>query len=166
MLYLAYNGPFQTTASPAKVTTGTGLKTMLQIKPFNAMRIVEWGCSFDGSAAATPGVVELVEVDVAATVTAFVDADITKYEAVADVAVPSIAGFTLGVSASGYTASAEGTPTASRNLDAPQLIAPTNQFIKQLPLGKQSMIQIGKFARIRVNFAVAVNMLCYILVDV
>jgi hypothetical protein len=70
----------QTTAAFAAVSTGTAIKTLLQVKPFNLARIVEWGISFDGSAAATPGKVELIETDVAATVTASVDADVTKYD--------------------------------------------------------------------------------------
>ena len=56
-LYLLQNGAVGTTAAPVAVTTGTAIKTMLQIKPFNTCKIVEWGISFDGSAAATPGVV-------------------------------------------------------------------------------------------------------------
>ena len=54
-LYLIANGPMPTTAAQAPVTTGTAIKTLLQIKPFNTCKIVEWGVSFDGSAAATPG---------------------------------------------------------------------------------------------------------------
>src|SRR4051812_13146028 len=123
-LYLVFNGPMQTTAAATPVTTGTAIKTLLQVKPFNLCKIVEWGISFDGFSAAAPGKVELVETDVAATVTASADADITKLDRVADIAVASVAGLTLGTSETGYTASAEGTITATRNLDAPQLIAP------------------------------------------
>ena len=54
-LYLIANGPMPTTAAQAAVTTGTAIKSMLQLKPFNVCDIVEWGISFDGSAAATPG---------------------------------------------------------------------------------------------------------------
>ena len=53
-LYLIANGPMPTTAAQAVVTTGTAIKTMLQLKPFNTCKIIEWGVSFDGSAAATP----------------------------------------------------------------------------------------------------------------
>lgn len=165
-LYLVPNGPMQTTAAFAAVTTGTAIKTMLQVKPFNLCHVVEWGISFDGSAAATPGKVELIETDVAATVTASVDADITKYGPnVADVAAASIAGLTLGTAATGYTATAEGTITAVRNLTGPQFIAPTGQFIQQFPLGREPIIQIGKFGRIRVTFAAAVNCYCYMIID-
>jgi hypothetical protein len=77
--YLIGNGPMQTTAAFATVTTGTAIKTMLQFKPLVPAKIIEWGISFDGSAAATPGKVELIETDVAATVTASVNNDLTKW---------------------------------------------------------------------------------------
>lgn len=166
MLYLVGNGPMQTTAAFAAVSTGTAIKTLLQVKPFNLAKVVEWGISFDGSAAATPGKVELIETDVAATVTASVDADITKYGAVGDVAAASVAGLTLGTSATGYTATAEGTITAVRNLDGPQFIAPTGQFIKQFPLGREPVIALAKFGRIRVTFGAAVNAYCYMILDI
>lgn len=161
MIYLIGNGPMQTTASFAVVSTGTSIKTLLQVKPIVPMRIIEWGCSFDGSAAATPGKVELIETDVAATVTAAVAADITAIgPGVAD-AVAAGTVFTLSTLGTGYTSSVEGSIAAVRNLDGPQLIAPTTQFIKQFPLGQEPVIQIGKFGRIRVLFGTAVNAYCY-----
>lgn len=165
-LYLIANGPMPTTAAQAVVTTGAVIKTLLQVAPFNIARIVEWGISFDGSAAATPIKVELLETDVAATVTAHVDSGITKLgPGVADQAVASIAGLTLGVAATGYTASAEGTIASVRMLDV-QLIAPTSQYVKQFPLGREPVLQIGKFGRIRVTAAAAVNAYCYLILDI
>ena len=59
-LYLISNGARPTTAVQVAVTTGTNIKTMLQVKLGRAVqraRVVEWGISFDGSASATPIVV-------------------------------------------------------------------------------------------------------------
>jgi hypothetical protein len=155
-----------TTAAQAVVSTGTAIKTLLQIKPFNIARIVEWGISFDGFAAAAPIKVELLETDVAATVTASVDADIAKLgPGVSDQAAASVAGLTLGTSATGYTSSAEGSITAVRMLDV-QLIAPTSQYVKQFPLGREPVIQIAKIGRIRVTAAAAVNAYCYMVLDI
>lgn len=165
MRYLLANGPMQTTASFAAVASGTSLKTLLQAKPFIPMKVVEWGISFDGFAAALPGKVELIETDVAATVTASVDADITKLSQVADGVAASVGGLTLGTSATGYTASAEGTITAVRNLDAPIFLPPTGPFIKQFPLGREPLIQVAKFARIRVLFGTTVNCYCYMVLE-
>jgi hypothetical protein len=158
--YVTYNGAMPTTAALAPVTTGTAVKTLLQIAtPATEMlRVVEWGISFDGSAAATPGKVELIETDVAATVTAHVSAGIMKVNAPND--VPSL--MTLGTAATGYTATAEGTTTASRLLDY-QLIAPTGQYVKQYPLGREPEVAASKFLRVRVTFAAAVNAVCYVM---
>lgn len=164
-LYQIYNGPMPTTAAQLPVTTGTAIKTLLQLKPFNVIKIVEWGISFDGSAAATPIKCELLDTGtVFGTVTASADADVTKFDSVEN-AVASIAGLTLGTTATGYTGSAEGSITAVRMFDA-QLVAPTNQYVKQFPLGREPKGIIGNAIRIRVTAPAAVNALCYITFEV
>jgi hypothetical protein len=167
-LYLIGNGPMQTTAGFASVTTGTAIKTLLQFKPSATVvaKIVEWGISFDGSAAATPIKCELIETDVAATVTASVANDITKLDGNALAGGdPTTNLIQVGATSTGYTATAEGTITAVRNLDI-QLIAPTSQYIKQFPLGREPILQINKFGRIRVTAGAAVNAYCYMIVDI
>lgn len=167
-LYLIPNGPMQTTAAFAAVTTGTSIKTMLQVKPSAtiAAKIVEWGISFDGSAAATPIKVELIETDVAATVTASVAADITKLDGNAlSGGDPTTNLIQVGTTSTGYTSTSEGSTTSIRNFDV-QFIAPTNQYVKQFPLGREPIIQVSKFARIRVTAGAAVNAYCYMVVEV
>lgn len=158
--YISYNGASPTTAALSPVTTGTAIKTLLQIAtPSTRMiRVVEWGISFDGSAAATPGKVELIQTDVAATVTAHVAAGVPSHN---DPNAPASL-VTLGTSATGYTASAEGTTTASRLLDY-QHIAPTSQYVKQYPLGREPVVAVSKFLRVRVTFAAAINAICYVI---
>lgn len=165
MQYLIGNYPMQTTAAPSKVAVST-IKTLMQLKGVVPFRIVEWGFSGDASAAATPGVVELIETDVAATVTAYATADLTRYDAeTIQFGDPTTALISVGTSASGYTASAEGSITAVRNLAGAQLIAPTNEFIYQSPLGYRAYVQAGKFARIRATFGATVNILCYCIIE-
>lgn len=167
-LYLIGSGPMQTTASFATLATGTAIKTLLQVRPSATLlaKIIEWGISFDGSAAATPGKVELIETDVAATVTAAVLADITKYDSDAlGGGDPTTNLIQVGASATGYNAGAEGSITAVRNLAGPQLIAPTNQFMQQFPLGREPVIQPGKFARIRTLFGASVNAYAYMIIQ-
>lgn len=164
MLYSIFNGPMPTTAAQAPVTTGASIKTLLQLKPFNIVKIVEWGISFDGSAAATPIKCELLDTGtVFGTVTASADADISKLES-NEQAVASVAGLTLGTSATGYTCTSEGSITAVRMFDA-QFVAPTNQYIKQFPLGREPRCIIGNAVRIRVTAPVAVNAYCYMIID-
>lgn len=167
-LYLFINGPSPTTAAQVPVTTGNAIKTLLQIKasatkPF---QIVEVGVSFDGFAAAQPIKVEVLETDVAATVTAFAAADINKFDAEALAGGdPTTNLFPVGTTSSGYTASGEGSIAAVREFDA-QLVAPTGQYFKQFPLGNEPVVQISKFARIRVTAPAAVNAYAYILVRI
>lgn len=163
-LYTIANGPMPTTASFAAVTTGTAIKTMLQLKPFNVCRIVEWGISFDGSAAATPIEVECLDTGtVFGTVTASADADVMKTDG-AEGAVASVAGLTLGTSATGYTCTSEGSITAVKLFDV-QFIAPTNQYVKQWPLGREPKLIIGNAVRIRVKAGAAVNAICYFVLE-
>jgi len=160
--YRVYNGATGAlTAAMTPVTTGTSLKTMLQLVPASGvdLDILSWGLSFDGSAAATPGGCELIECDVAATVTASVAGDIVRMNNPGGPAA-NTALVTLGTSATGYTVSAEGSITATRLLDY-QLIAPTNQYIYQWPL-QDTKLQAGKFLRVRVTFAAAINAVCWI----
>jgi hypothetical protein len=155
--YKAYNAPAPTTAGIVKVTTGTAIKTMLQIATPSTepIFVVEWGISFDGSAAGTPILVELIDTDVAATVTAHVAAGLPNLTD--PNGRPS--NMTLGTSATGYTGSAEGSITASRVLDA-ELVAPTNQYRLQWPLGLWPQVKVSRFLRVRVTAAAAVNALC------
>ena len=167
-LYLIANGPSPTTAAQVKVTTGTAIKTLLQVKPSAtiAAKIIEWGVSFDGSTAATPGAVELIETDVAATVTAHAAAGIVKYDTAALIGGdPTTNLIQIGTTATGYTASGEGSITASRVLDV-QLVAPTGQYVKQFPLGREPVLQVGLFGRIRVTFGAAINAYAYMIVEV
>jgi hypothetical protein len=159
-LYWAANVPMSTTAAPAPVTTGTAIKTMLQIATpaTRPLRAISWGISFDGSAAATPIRCELIQTDVAATVTAHVASGLQPYND--PNAPPSL--MTIGsTTATGYTATAEGTITATRYGDL-QLIAPTNQYVYQWPLDNEFQVSVSKFLRIRVTAITAVNAYCWV----
>jgi hypothetical protein len=166
-LYKIFNGPAPTTASQAAVTTSTAIKTLLQVKPGSTrvVKVVEWGISFDGSAAATPGIVELCVTDVAATVTAHVAGGIHKFDSAALAAGdPTTAILAVGTTSTGYTATAEGTVAAVRQGDV-QLVAPTNQYVFQFPLGREFIVNPGEFMRVRVKFGAAINAICYVLIE-
>lgn len=168
MLFTLFNGAMQTTAAPAKgALTGAAIKTLLQVKPAGPPgRIVEWGCSFDASAAAQPGVVELIDTGtIAATVTASVAADITQADAEAIQFNSNTTFFTLSTTTTGYTATVEGSVVATRNLAGPQLISPTNQFVEQFPLGYRPYLIAANYMRVRMNFPNAVNALCYVTLE-
>lgn len=171
--YIVYNSAMATTAAPVKQPTGTAIRTMMQIRPATGVLIrpVAWGCSFDASAAATPGIVELIEVDVAATMsTAYAAADVQPYgnaTAPANTAGSTGVPLNLSTTTSGFATAAvtEGTTTASRMADL-HLIAPTNQYMQQWPLAREFDVQPQKFLRVRVTFGATVNMICWIIFEV
>lgn len=163
MIYQVKNGPMPTTANFAKVSVST-IKTMLQLKTLVPCRIIEWGCSFDASAAATPGQVELIDTgaSVFATVTASAAVDIDQQDAEArQFGDPTSNYISVGTSATGYTASGEGTVASVIHIDAPQLDPPTNGFIKQFPLGQEPYVVAGRSIRIRMTFGTSVGAYCY-----
>lgn len=163
--YLTMNGAMPTAAALPKVTTGTAIKTMLQIATSSTSPIWvdEWGIGFDGTVAATPVNCELIETGaVNATVTAHVAAGVQQYDRVADGGAAPV---TLGTAATGYTATAEGTVTATRYGDF-QLVPPSSLYVKQFPLGREFFVPPSKFLRIRVTAAAAVNCWCYVIFHV
>jgi hypothetical protein len=159
-----------TTAPLPAVATGTSTKTMLQLVPATQITVVEWGVSFDGSAAATPGYCELIDTySVAATVTAYAAADVFPFSdplsTPANTAGSSGTPLNLGTALSGYTASAEGTVTQAR-LGDHQRVAPTNQYLKQFPLARDFKVPTGHCLRIRMTFGATVNALCYVAFEI
>jgi hypothetical protein len=166
-LYKIFNAASPTTGSVVAVSTGTSLKTLLQVKPgtTQVVKVREWGISFDGSAAATPGIVTVSVTDTAATVTAHAAAGIHKYDLAALVGGdPTTNIFAVGTTSTGYTASGEGTVGTNRICDS-VLIAPTNSYTYQIPLGAEYVVQPSEFLRLRVTFGAAINAICWFLLE-
>jgi len=170
--FLIGNYASPTTAVSAAVATGTNVKTMQQVKPSAtlAMRILRWGFSTTAPASTATLVAELIETDVAATVTAHVAAGLVKYDALAQLCGdPTTNLIQVGTTATGYTASAEGTIAVTRLLAGPQtIVIPTTggaQFEEMFPLGEQPSLTIGLFARIRLHSTVDVNARSWMLVE-
>lgn len=159
--YLVANGAMPTTAALPKVTTGTAIKTMLQLATSagNPIWVESWGIGFDGSTAATPIQCELIETGaVAATVTAHGSTGVMNLDVVTDGGASTL---TLGTAATGFTASAEGTITATRYGDL-QLIPPTSGYVRDFPLGREFFVPPSKILRVRVTASAAVNCWCWV----
>ena len=156
-LYFTANGASPTTAALAKVSTGTSIMTMLQIQNSSArpLKLVEWGCSFDGTTAGIPIECELLETgSVGAT---SMNAGFTS--AYDD---PNAPASTVTAATYWKSGQAEGSVTAVRLFDL-QLIAPTNQYVKQWPLGREAQVAVSRYLRIRFTAPAAVSAFAYIL---
>lgn len=170
--YIITNSTATSSAAPVKQPTGAAIRTMLQLAPATGfpMRVVEWGCSFDGSAAATPGQVELFGTTVAATMsTAFAAGDIMPFgdpNAPANTAGASGVPLNLSTTTSGFATAAvtEGV-VANYRLGDLQMVSPTNEYLKQFPLGREWEVAAGTFVRVRMTFAATVNAYIYVIVE-
>lgn len=155
-----------TTAAQASVTTGTAIKTMLQIATPSTRQIqlIAWGFSIDDTAGAD-GVVELMQSDVAATVTAHVASGVQPLDPNSPASL-----MTLSTTATGYTATAEGSTTASRVFDAVSLSSTTSEspytYAYQWMPDERPIIAVSRFLRVRATTATsAVDMRCWICWD-
>jgi hypothetical protein len=160
--YKAYNGPMPTTAAQASVTTGTAIKTMLQLQVPTTQRIkiIAWGVSCNGAAAAAGPQWELCSTgSIAATVTAHAATGVIPQSGAAEGLASQLS---LSATGTGYTATAEGTITAVKMYDT-CFVQPTGAYVYQFPLGQEPYIPISTIVRIRVTAAAAVNALCWIM---
>ncbi len=159
--FRTFNGAMPTTAALVKVATGTTIKTMLQVSTpaTRQCQLISWGYDLD---AAQSGQVELIQTDVAATVTAHVASGVMPLDPNAPASL-----MTLGVANTGYTASAEGATAASRLFDATQMTGVTDQhtYRYQWMPDERPIVAVSKFLRIRVTFGTSVNMTCWVCWD-
>lgn len=164
MPYTTWNGPAPTTAALASVTTGTSIKTMLQLATPSTrqIQILEWGFSLDDPPGAD-GVVELIQTDVAATVTAHVTAT-----GIVNLDPNGAASLCVGGTAlTGYTATAEGTITATRPFDAVSLSSVSGEsglsYVRTFMPDDRPVIAVSRFLRIRATTpTTASDMRCFI----
>lgn len=160
-MYLSTNGPMPTTAAQNPLATGTTIKTHQQLAApaANPLRIVAFGVEF-ATALTAAATVELIETDVAATVTAHVAAGVQPYDA-ADVGGASTA--TLGTSATGYNASAEGATTATRYGKYKILPIGSYSYEWEWTPGREFIVQRSRFCRIRITTATTINVFSFII---
>lgn len=167
--YKVFNSAMPTTAAPVKVTTGTAIKTMLQLAtPATRMiQIISWGYELDAVPSAA-GLVELVQTDVAATaLTAHVAAGVQPLWP----GIPA-SQLTLGTGATGYATGAaptEGTPVNTRSFDTNLIPASAGaasvSYDYQFMPDERPVVSASAFLRVRATFGGAVNMLCWVCFD-
>jgi hypothetical protein len=177
--YIVCNSTATSTTAPVKQPTGSAIRTMVQLAPQTSpntpIRIIEWGCSFDGSSAATPGEVEMFGCTGAATAsTAYAAADVMPFSSTNSPANSAGTGgvpLALGTALSAFSTAAitEGTVANYRLADL-QLLPPTGPYVKQMPLGREFEVvgnqgSAQNFLRVRVTFGATVNMYLYVIFE-
>lgn len=162
-LYYSSNGAMPTTAAQAPLTTGTAIKTHQQLATpsTSTLQVVAFGVEF-ATALTAPATIELIETDVAATVTAHVAAGVQPYDSRSTGGASKL---TLGVAATGYNASAEGAITATRYGKYKVLPIGATEYEWEWTPGREFTVQRSKFCRIRISTGVAINVLSWILHD-
>lgn len=167
-VYKAWNGPMPTTAAQQAVTTGTAIKTMQQLSTpaTKDITVIAWGFTVDDPPGAD-AVIELLQTDVAATVTAYVASGVQPQNPGSPASL-----LTLGTANSGYTASAEGTTTASRVFDVVSLSSVSAEaaagmvYTYQFMPDERPVIPVSKFLRVRATTpTTAVDLRCWICWD-
>ena len=168
---MIYNGVAPGAAAFAAVTTSATKATMLQVKmgasQVGRASVIEWGVSFNGSAAAAPFQCELIACGTSATVTTLAVADIINLDPLGAAVVDTFP-FDVGTTETGFTSSAASdatTPTNVRILDQ-QYVAPTNQYLKQFPLGREPQFKPAEYLRLRVWGDGTIKVICYVVIEV
>lgn len=147
-----------------EISTLTGLATMLQVATpsTTSITILGWGISFKGVAAADiPGMCYLMDSDAAMTGATSLTPD--AYNAAALDVVSLCVGGT-GSTAVNDGSVTEGTITASRLLDS-QEVHPQSGYGVWFPADNRPYVNVSRFLRIRVNFAVAISCLPWVVWD-
>jgi hypothetical protein len=149
-IYQVQSAAYPTTAITAVVSTGTAIKTLIQLTAPSTRKIevVAWGISADGS----PDIIcELLTTGtVAGTgMTAITPAPWSDPNGPA------------ALSTGGFQPSAEGTITVTRMLDLVEL--KSNTYVNWFPLAERPQCAASGVLRVRVDAVGAVNALAWIL---
>lgn len=163
-IYKVTNGVRVGTAAQVQQPTGSGaIRTMLQIATLatQGLKVVEWGISFKGYDAAEPIIVEFFNCTGAATMsTALAATDISR---MSDPLGTETIPLQYGTALTGFATAAvtEGTVANAYMWDV-QHIAPTSQYVKQWPLGREPSAALSTFIRIRTTAPAQVGCICYV----
>lgn len=161
-LFIAYNSALSTTTAingGTSYSTGAKVGLQLHVPDSGYIKLIEWGISMDGSAAATPATLEVATTD---TPTTSMTAHSTTTVKSLDIPGQS-SRLTMGTGGTAYGAVAITSNTTLRPLER-QFIAPTSQYIKMWPLGREPIIGNGtaeNFLQFRINTSATVNAIIY-----
>lgn len=162
--YIAFNSALSaTTAIAAGTSYATGPKVALQlgIPAGGQIELIEWGIAQDGSAAATPTLVEIASTAGASTMSSAHTTTTVKPQT--DPGGPA-SRLTMGTGATGYGNGAISSNTTLRMAD--RLYVPTTApMVKLWPLGcypKFGAAGVAEYVQFRINTTVTLNAICYL----
>lgn len=149
-LYRVYNAAVPTTAVMTAVSTGTSIKTLLQVTAPSAPRItlVKWGIEFDGAPSAIRA--ELINTT---TVAGGSPTAVTP-TVMRDGSPPSLC-------TAGFSPSSEGSIVATCKVFDTHILS-ANSFAYEWSLGREVVLGASQVVRIRVLAAAAVNAICFL----
>lgn len=162
--FMALNHAFSTTTSiNAGTVYNSGTDRMaiqLQVPSGRRIRIIEYGVSFNDTAAHTPARVELVEASTASTCSTAHTTSTVKAIGEDSGATSAL---TFGATTNtGYGNGAITSTTTSRYFDS-QFVPPTGQFVKQWPLGREPWsVGSGIYVQLRIQTSSNANAVAYI----
>lgn len=163
-LFIAYNSALSTTTNIDGGTSyATGAKCALQLQiPDNGyIKLCEWGVSMNGSAAATPATLEVATIDTGPTTMS--SAHSTTTIKPLDTPGNPASRLTMATTGTGYGNATLASTTTLRPLDR-QFVAPTSQYVKMWPLGREPIIGSGtaeNYLQFRINTSATVNAIIY-----
>lgn len=162
-LFVAYNCAIDATTGVMAGTSYTaGAKCAIQLAPASGqdLKVVEWGISFNGTAAGAPAICTLAQASAASTgLTAYSTSTILP---VGDSNKTS--SLQMGAALSGYGAVSIVTNTTQRQFCGAQ-VGPMTQYEKQFPLGRDYRCLSGSFLQLRINTATTYTAIAYIVYE-
>lgn len=164
-LYIAYNGLYDATTGmmAAGTSYATGAKVAIQLAAPSGsdIRLVEWGVSSSATAPAAKTLYTLAQASAATTCTTAHSAASVAPIGDSSRACP----LTFSTSTTAFGVTGITTNTTERQFGA-FLGDPTEHYEKQLPLGRDFLVQAGKFCQLRINTQATYTILAYIIFDV
>lgn len=163
-LYVAYNCAIDTTTGVMAGTSyATGAKCAIQLAAPSGsdLRIVEWGVSSSATAPAAKTIYTLAQASAASTMSTAHSTSTILPVGDSSRTCP----LSMGTTSTGYGNGAITTNTTERQL-AGFAGDPTEHYEKQFPLGREPVVQAGKFAQLRISTQATYTIIGYIVFEV
>lgn len=162
--YTAFNGAVDATTGmmAAGTSYATGAKVAIQIATLSTgrIRVIEYGVSGSGTPGGAKTLFTLAQASAASTMTTAHSTSTITPTGDDTTACP----LTMSTTACGYGTGTITTNTTDRQF-AGALLDPAEHYEKQLPLGRDFIVQPSKFLQLRINTAATNTLLAYVVFE-